>query len=187
MVQGIDIDKLKLGDEKAWKELFRCHYAVMCYVASQYLKDNHLAEAVASDVLSHMWEIKHELVITTSLRSYLLQATKHKCLDYLKSRYTNNHIFLSEKDAQELKKQYAQIESTPVSKIFEYELESKLDEAVDLLPEETRTVFVKSRYEGLKYDDIATAIGISKNTVKYHIKKALAFLRSYLDVFLNSE
>ena len=46
---------------------------------------------------------------------------------------------------------------------------------------------MKSRYEGLKYDDIASAIGISKNTVKYHIKKALAFLRSYLDVFLNSE
>ena len=118
MTEKIQIEKLKHGDEKAWKELFRQHYSVMCYIASQYLKDTQLAEAVVSDVLTHMWEIKQDISISTSLRSYLLHATKNKCLDYLKSKYNKSHIFLSEQDAQELKRQYLEIESTPISKIL---------------------------------------------------------------------
>ena len=54
--------------------------------------------------------------------------------------------------------------------------------AVDELPTECRQVFELSRYEGKKYSEIAQELGISVNTVKYHIKNAIKILSSRLSV-----
>ena len=50
---------------------------------------------------------------------------------------------------------------------------------------ECRTVFKKSRFEQKKYEEIALELGISINTVKYHIKNALALLQKRLDNYLH--
>lgn len=170
---------LRAGDESAWRELFYRHYPVMCYVAESYLHDSYLAEAVAQDVMVHLWENRSHLSIHTSLRSYLLQSVRNRSLDFIKVRGRRKDTDRIGPDSAE-----AFHNEQPLSKILEQELEQSLSRSVDALPEESRIVFKKSRLEGLKYHEIAQELGISVNTVKYHMKRALALLREEFSKYL---
>ena len=64
------------------------------------------------------------------------------------------------------------------------ELENEIYKAIDKLPDECRRVFAKSRFEGKSYEEISQELGISVNTVKYHIKNALSFLQTELSKYL---
>ena len=72
----------------------------------------------------------------------------------------------------------------PLGMLLEQELEDELKRSIDELPLECRRVFYKSRFEQKKYEEIAEELGISVNTVKYHIKNALAFLQKRLGNYL---
>ena len=167
--------KLKEGEEAAWKQVFSDHWLSMCYLALQYLSDEQLARGVASDVMSHLWEIRESLNIKQSLRAYLLQATRHKCLNLLSSKTARAESgSLTIDDCLQTEMTDA---DHPLTRLLEKEMESSISRAVDNLPPQTRRVFLKSRSEGLTYNQIADEMGISINTVRYHMKLAFSILR----------
>ncbi len=57
-------------------------------------------------------------------------------------------------------------------------------DAMDQLPPQQRLVYSLSRDEGLKYDEIAVELNLSKNTVKAHLKKAVSNLRTVLSNYM---
>jgi RNA polymerase sigma-70 factor (ECF subfamily) len=57
------------------------------------------------------------------------------------------------------------------------EIEARLWTAIDSLPEKCREVFLLSKRDGLKYEEIAAELGISENTVRNQISKALKMLK----------
>ena len=152
----------------------------MCYLAAQYVHDDFLATALASDVISHLWEIRSSVHIESSLRSYLLRSTRNRCLDYLKSSHGQKEFTAlnSAASAPVFDNEH------PLGILLEKELETQLSAALERMPEQTRRVFEKSRIEGLTYEQIARQMGISSNTVKYHIRQALAFLRKEFGEYL---
>lgn len=75
-------------------------------------------------------------------------------------------------------------DSHPLGTLLERELEEEIYKAIDKLPNECRRVFDKSRFEGKSYEEISQELGISVNTVKYHIKNALASLQTNLSKYL---
>ena len=75
-------------------------------------------------------------------------------------------------------------DSHPLGMLLERELEEEIYKAIDKLPDECRRVFNKSRFEGKSYEEISQDLGISINTVKYHIKNALAALQKNLGKYL---
>ena len=64
------------------------------------------------------------------------------------------------------------------------ELEKKLQKALNDLPGECRTIFQLSRFEGLRYQQIADHLGLSIKTVESQMGKALKRLRVSLAEFL---
>ena len=167
--------RLKEGEEAAWKQVFSDHWLSMCYLALQYLSDEQLARSAASDVMTHLWEFRDSLNIRQSLRSYLLQAVRHRCLDILGSRTAR-----AEKSAlaiDECLQAEMRDEDHPLNLLLEKELEASVIRVINNLPPQTRKVFLKSRSEGLTYPQIAEQLGISVNTVRYHMKLAFNILR----------
>lgn len=79
---------------------------------------------------------------------------------------------------------YLQSDNYPLGILLERELEHEIRMAIDKLPVECRCVFEKSRFEEKKYEEISQELGISINTVKYHIKNALSFLQTELSKYL---
>ena len=57
------IQQLMEGNEKAYRMLYEKHYAVLCHIANQYVKDDFLAETIVNDVIFHLWEIRSNLQI----------------------------------------------------------------------------------------------------------------------------
>lgn len=175
------LEQLKLGNEKAYGSLYQNHYAVLCHFANYYLHDKFAAETAVEDVIYHIWKNRENLNISTSIRSYLVRAVRNKCLDILKLKRNQTELALSclsEKSNYYIDNQIAY--DSPHGTLLSKELEEKIIKAIENLPTECKQVFLKSRMENKKNQEIAEELGISVNTVKYHIKNALKILREKL-------
>lgn len=185
------IDKLKQGDEKAFKYIYDCHYVLLCRFAYQLLNDSSLAEEIVDDTIFYLWEHRAELEITHSLRAYLMRAVRNRCLNELNSLSHRTELsfssFMLPENVEFLNNVFVE-DNHPLGMLLDRELEEKLSQCIENLPQECRTVFKKSRFEQKKYEEIATELNISVNTVKYHIKNAIASLQtnmgSYLKLFI---
>jgi RNA polymerase sigma-70 factor (ECF subfamily) len=179
--------QLGRGEEIAYKYLFDHHYQVLCRIANEFLKDDFLSETIVGDVIFHLWEKREELNIQTSLRAYLVRSVRNRCINYLQQEYvrkeTNN---LPSDDALQSAGIHYVSDHYPLATLLEKELELEIVKSIGKLPDECRTVFEMSRFENMKYLEIADKLGISVNTVKYHIKNALAKLSLDLNKYLIS-
>ncbi|MBO1362319.1 RNA polymerase sigma-70 factor [Prevotella sp. A2931] len=174
------VQNLKEGNEHAYKYVFDAHYDVLCVIAARYLHDDFVAESVVGDVIFHLWETRENIDIQTSLRQYLVRSVRNRCLDYLKSRRFRHEQTLSTlSDDSRLLERPANHDH-PLGYLLEKELEQTINDAIERLPDDCRRVFKMSRLEGKKNAEIARELGISVNTVKYHMKHALRLLQQQL-------
>lgn len=186
-MENLIINRLKQGDERAFKYVYDHHYVFLCRFAFQLLKDSSLAEEVVDDVIFYLWEHRSEIEILKDLRAYLIRAVRNRCLNELNSRVARNEInissfaFLEELD---LLNAVFVDKKHPLGVLLEQEMEDELLRCIQKLPKECRSVFVKSRFEQKSYKEIASELNISLNTVKYHIKNALSILREHFAGYL---
>ena len=179
------VEQLKTGNEDAYQYIYDRHYALLCHVANGYVKDHFLAETIVGDTIFHLWEIRETLEISVSIRSYLLRAVRNRCINYLNSEWEKREISFSSLMPDEITDDKMTIsDSHPLGTLLERELEEEIYKAIDKLPDECRRIFDKSRFEGKSYEEISQELGISVNTVKYHIKNALASLQTNLSKYL---
>ena len=189
------IESLKSGEEQAFRYIYDKYYGYLCAIAKGYLSDNDAAETVVGDVIYNIWEIRKNLNIHTSLRSYLIRSVKNRSINYLQQEYIAKEISINSlQDYTEIESFYFIEEEHPLEKMLETELEKTIKSAIHTLqkgvtrihtlPEECRTAFILSRYHDMKYEEIASQMNISVNTVKYHIKNALSKLRTELKDYL---
>ena len=179
------VRQLKDGNEKAFRYLFDTHYALLCHVAAEYLKDDFLAETVVGDVIFHLWEKRETIDIQTSIRAYLVRSVRNRCINYLQQEYVVKETrFAGEGNPLQTEETMPESESYPLATLLEKELEQEIYRSIASLPDECRKVFEMSRFENLKYQEIAAILNVSVNTVKYHIKNALSRLNSDLSKYL---
>lgn len=76
------------------------------------------------------------------------------------------------------------MEACNPEKIFSEELQYLVNKALVSLPEQTRDIFIRSRYNNQSHKEIAETLGISTKTVEFHINKALKILRVALKDYL---
>lgn len=172
-------EELKKGNEKAFSIIFNEYYSLLCAVSYQYVQDVQISEAVAEDVFFALWEKRRDVLPVASLRAYLLKSVRNHSIDYLRTQ--RNDLFL---DLEEASSRCFVREEDLFERYVTEELETLIAEKIALLPEECRKVFCLSRYENKSYTEIAEELGISVNTVKYHIKNALSILRKELEPYL---
>ncbi|MBR6853512.1 MAG: RNA polymerase sigma-70 factor [Prevotella sp.] len=183
--EALLVRQLKNGVDAAYKYLYDQHYQILCHVAAQYVKDDFLAETIVGDVIFHLWEVRETIEIDTSVRSYLMTCVRNRCIDYLKSQYHKREVAHSDTGLRDFPVlQYVKDDDYPLGKLLEKELEDEIMNAINRLPDECRRVFNMSRFENRKYEEIAQELKISVNTVKYHIKHALALLHEDLGKYL---
>lgn len=184
-MEELIVQQLKSGNEEAFRYLYQHHYALLCHIARGYVNDAFTAETIVGDVIFHLWEIHEKLQIGTSLRSYLVQSVRNRCIDFLSLKREQTEIAFSSLEQEDSLFQHTLIdESYPLGRLLEKELEQQIKQAIRQLPDECKAVFLKSRFEKKKYAEIAQELHISVNTVKYHMKRALALLNKQLGKYL---
>lgn len=177
--------RLNKGELTAFQELYLQYYVPLCIYAKQYTKIKEIAEEIVQDVFLNIWEQKGKLKITVSFKAYLYTAIRNQCLNHLKhlqvvQGYSEYYTQLL-KDAQDY---FILSQETGDSIMIANELEKSLMETIDSLPDNCRKIFLMSRFEGLKHQDIADNLGVTLHTVHKQISIALDKLRTALKIYL---
>lgn len=176
---------LKAGDESAYKRIFQAWYEPLCVFSVGLVRDRFQAENIVDDAFFHIWEIREHLGVQTSLKAYLFASVRNRSLNYLASSVRRKYQDMTDDEYTVVLNSLTAISKDDIyGKLFEEELKKRLMQELDSLSAECREVFEKSRFDGLTYKEIAETLGISVNTVKYHMKNALTVLRNGVGKYL---
>lgn len=183
------IESINNGEIGVFRYLYREYYASLCVYAKNFTKSKEMAEEIVQDVFICIWERHDNIKINSSLRSFLFISVRNGCLNHLKhlqvvNRFNEYYTQLL-KEAQEL---FNLSLETGDSMLIATELEAKIFKEIELLPEQCRKIFIMSRFDNLKHQEIADKLGVTINTVHRQTSIALEKLRlalkNYLTLFL---
>lgn len=155
--------------------VFRSHFEALHTYASHILNDEDQAKEVVQQVFYKLWK-KRETLQVTSITAYLNRAVYNDCMDY----FRHQEVRQSHRD-------YAmgQVQATaPEEKTSLRDMEQKLETVIRTLPPQCRLIFNMSRFEELRYREIAERLGISVKAVEKQISHALKILRTALRDYL---
>lgn len=178
--------QILLNQDKGFKHIFELFYPRIWYFVKEYIKDEHSAKDIMQNVFLTLWEKRDSLKTDTNLNAYLFTLAKSQCLNHLKHmKVVDKYSKTTQAEQQENFINYYTISKFDPEQIDIESLELLVEDAIKNLPEQCRRVFELSRYEGLKYKEIAQKMDISVKAVEAHMSNALRILRSALkDSFL---
>ena len=183
-IQGMELANetittlLAQKDEMAFEKVFKSHFKRLHAYAFTILRDEVEAEEIVQQVFFKLWDRNENLSLTGSVSAYLYRAVHNESLNYIKHQKVKSnhqmHVVYSMKNEVE----------HPAKKVLTGELEKKIHSAMNELPEQCRTIFQMSRFDELKYREIADKLDISVKTVENQMGKALKLMREKLSDFL---
>ena len=165
---------LKPNKEAIVESLFREHFEALSRLAMKYIGDFDNSKDIVHEVFAAFWQKFDGLPADTQYKSYLFTAVRNKSFNYLRDQ--KKHLDIVDAETQKSPESEDSVETK--------ELAREIDYALNLLPERCREVFELSRFEGMKYSQIAEELDISIKTVESQMSKALRLLREHLKDFL---
>jgi RNA polymerase sigma-70 factor (family 1) len=169
---------IQTGDEKAFEMMFRELYQPLCRYAYSFVSNHEEAEEIVQASFIGIWEKRQTIDIDTSLKAYLYRVVRNASLNVIKHGkvkqiYLEQSEFTAEKTT----------DATEQALITD-ELERKIFSAIQTLPDQCRLIFKLSRFEEMKYQEIANQLNISIKTVENQMGKALKIMREQLREYL---
>jgi RNA polymerase sigma-70 factor (family 1) len=169
---------LRKGDEMVYETVFKNYYSRLCNYANTIVKDANEAEEMVQGTFLALWENRDTLLIHTSVKSYLYRAVHNTCLNRIK------HLKVKQAHSEHYKYVTDVAYESTAQNILGDELQQQINQAIESMPQQCRTVFVLSRFENLTYAEIADQLKISVKTVDKHMVKALKIMRENLKEYL---
>lgn len=161
------------ANSAGFEELFTQYYGPLVVFACRYVDDIETAREIVQDFFVKYYEKYFMLTIESSQKAYLYRAVYNSCLNYI------NQKNIQEKHLRNIN--YEQEEEQNIEpEIHTIELQQKIYAVINQLPERCKKIFIMNRLEGLKNEEIAKQLNISKRTVETQISKALRILRKKL-------
>lgn len=161
------------SDTDAFKRLFDAYQQPLYHFIYSKVYNMELSEDILQDVFVTMWEKRHTLRADSSIQSLLYTIANNLALNALRHKKVRLGSGTEDSDAQ-------LHHHTPDVILEKKESDEQFERALKMLPEQTRTVFMMSRYDDLTYQEIAQRLQISVKTVEAHMGKALKLLRAAL-------
>lgn len=181
----IFISRLRQGDVTSFETLFKSHYRNLCIYAEEIIGEKEAAEEIVGDFFLKFWENHYSIEIQISYKSYLYTSIYNNCLSYLehlkvlKKYHDYATYMINNKDLW-----HPVSDNYPLANLISQEIVAEIEQAIQELPDHCREIFSLSRFEELSYVEIAQRLGISINTVRTQMSRALQKLRSSLKQYL---
>lgn len=163
-----------------FEELFNQYSKPLFYYAAKFV-DDEVGRDIVQDVFAKLWS-DQKITIKLSLNSLLFTMVRNSCLQTLEKQKVRNKYLESTK--LKLQKEELHFYMHEKTSLIEQELENKLNEVLDSLPERCKQIFMMSRFENKKNKEIAEELDISTKAVEKQITRALATIRSEMKDYL---
>lgn len=161
------------GDPQAFSVLVSRYWNIIYSQALVYVKSSQAAQDIVQDVFMKIWEKRQALPEIERFDAFLFIIARNHIISGFRKK-----IALPLPEA--IEENVPEESSYPDDVLACKELQEVIASGIELLPSQQRTAFLLSREEGLTYDAVAIQMGLSRETVKKHIGKALQFLRQYV-------
>ncbi len=153
------------------KKLFDDHFHHLVLHAFRHIRDYSQSEEIVQDVFVKIWQNFDQIGQVSDFRGYLYKAVRNSSLNYLR------HIKIRQKYNTETAHLIDNTNDQTTDPILEEEDYNRIHQAVNKLPQHWKEAIILSKYDKLKYHEIAERMKISQKTVEKYISKALQLLR----------
>jgi RNA polymerase sigma-70 factor, Bacteroides expansion family 1 len=164
---------IKRDDYSSYNQLFIRYYNRLCLFVFKLTQNYTASEDIVQELFVRLWMNRAKLEIKENISGYLYQASRNSALNYLRAensrRKTMESITFQEESADE-------------NLIEQVEFSAALYKCIEQLPARSKDVFMKSRFDGLKQQEISDQLGISVKTIKNQIWKSLQYLKACLEL-----
>ena len=171
------IGRMKQGDRESFNQIFRRFYAPLVRFCVRFVADSDMAAEIVQDLFVKLWSNREKLTFNTSFESYMLRSVRNAAITYINKERTHadviERIYTDDPDAND-----------PSETLQSNNLEASYQKVLASMPEKRREVFLASRFDGLKYAEIAEKFGLSQKTVEAHMSAAIKQLREGLKEYL---
>ncbi|MHA4810054.1 RNA polymerase sigma factor [Flavitalea flava] len=178
LVQHTDHDLFHLiaeGNEAAFAVLFRRYDRRIYPFVLKTIKTKVLAEEITQEIFIKIWRHREKLPQIDQPEAYIFTIAARLSLDYVRKGLNENRML------QRLSASLPPAHNNTEDALFLKDKEALVQRAIAQLPPQQKAVYLLSRQQSLSYEEIAREMGISVNTVRNHMVKALHSIRTRLD------
>lgn len=162
--------RLITGEETAFAELYDRYSAPVYQYIKKFVHSTDLAEDLTQEIFIKIWQCKSKLTEVRSIRAYLFIMARNHTLNSLKK------ALRSDVAMSEVLNSFVEERNETEEHLLSKEYHEYLEKALNALPSRTREVFKLCRQQGKSYDEVAVALGISRNAVKNHMVGSMKIL-----------
>lgn len=161
------------GSEAAYKRLFVHYWDQIYSIAFVFTKSREISQDLVQDIFARIWVKKEKLREVERFDAYLFVTARNLIVDRMSRKmFTIKNPGLTEYFADSSQLSFDAVELK--------EMEEIIHRGIHVLPNQQRTAFCLNRFGGLRHDEIALQMGVSKESVKSYIVRAISSLRKYL-------
>lgn len=185
------VQRVRQGDQRAFKLLVERYQRKVYSVALGMVKDREEAMDVSQEAFVKVYKYLDHFKGDSSFYTWLYRITVNICIDVLRRRpgSKGEHVELDENlqmDSPEanIGALGSRLGTNPQKSLLRKELASKIEEALQEVPEKHRAILLLREVEGMTYDDLARTLEIPKGTVMSRLFHARAKIQKILSKYL---
>lgn len=160
------------GNTQAFDRLLDKYQGNIFGLAIAYLKNYHKAQDIVQEVFMVIWERREDLRDMENPRGFLLAIARNKIISEFRKKNPDVLDIIGQMQADPAMPADQRFEDSQIYRLVQ--------SAVENLPPQQKKVFVLAKQQGFSYNEIAVKLGISRETVKVHMVKALSYLRTFM-------
>lgn len=180
----LNFENLKSGNEKAFEYFFNKYYSHILGFCIQFIYDKPQSSGITQDAFLNLWLNKGKIEKVSGVESFLYTYAKSKCLNAIRHNQVKERYKSKTLNEKERELDFDILNSINFDTLALSELEDLISKSIENLPEKTKVIFLKKRFENKKNQDIANELNVTIKTVEAHMTKALKILRQNLSDYL---
>jgi len=162
------------GNGAAFRTVFNNYWDQVYSTAYMFTKSPEIAEDITQDVFAQIWVKRALLPEINRFEAFLYVTARNMIIDRLRKKVQTAEY------GDYLKAYFAETDYNPVQQVETKQFEQSIHHAISRLPAQQQQAFRLSRFNDLSHEEIAAQMGISRQSVKSYIVRAIVTLRKYL-------
>jgi len=164
------MEQVRDGDVGRLSTLFERHHRKLFLFFYRLTGDRNASDDLVQDVFFRILKYRHTYQSGNEFPAWMYRIARNTWHDHLEKRGNDESL---DDEAAHFGEAMASTQAGPVESLMKAERLELLRRALNKLPEDRRELLVLSRYQGLKYEEIAGIVGCEVGTVKVRIFRAV--------------